>query len=123
MREGWPTLIPLILLIGIITSGRTPYNGRILGDNWLYCRRLSQPPQSADHLHDLYDAFRLGAKYALAVGASAAAVGIIVGVVSLTGMGFKISFMVTSASQSAGRDNPAVHTFQLASLQLASPFF
>ena len=51
-------------------------------------------------LFDLYDAFRLGAKYALAVGASAATVGIIVGVVSLTGMGFKISYMVTSASQS-----------------------
>ena len=52
-------------------------------------------PHNRLTLYDLYDAFRLGAKYALAVGASAATVGIIVGVVSLTGMGFKISFMVT----------------------------
>ena len=40
---------------------------------------------------------RDGAKYALAVGAAAATVGI-VGVVTLTGVGFKISFIVTSTA-------------------------
>ena len=44
-------------------------------------------------------AFELGAKYALAVGAAAATVGIVIGVVTLTGVGFKISFIVTSAAQ------------------------
>lgn len=56
-------------------------------------------PRNRLTLPDLYDCFKLGAKYALAVGASAATVGIIVGVVSLTGMGFKVSFMVTSSAQ------------------------
>ena len=42
---------------------------------------------------------RPGAKYALAVGAAAATVGIVIGVVTLTGVGFKISFIVTSAAQ------------------------
>ncbi|MCG7394734.1 TRAP transporter permease [Microvirga sp. ACRRW] len=45
---------------------------------------------------DLIDAFVVGAKYAIGVGAAAATVGIIVGVVTLTGVGFKISFIVTS---------------------------
>jgi TRAP transporter 4TM/12TM fusion protein len=40
-----------------------------------------------------------GAKYALAVGAAAATVGIVIGVVTLTGVGFKVSYIVTSAAQ------------------------
>lgn len=47
---------------------------------------------------DLADAFVLGAKYAIAVGAAAATVGIIVGVVTLTGVGFKISNIVTTSA-------------------------
>jgi len=48
---------------------------------------------------DLVLAFETGAKYALAVGAAAATVGIVIGVVTLTGVGFKISYIVTSAAQ------------------------
>ncbi|MCA0318464.1 MAG: TRAP transporter permease [Proteobacteria bacterium] len=52
---------------------------------------------------EMVDAFVVGAKYAIAVGAAAATVGIIVGVVTLTGVGFKISNIVTSfAAQLAG---------------------
>jgi len=43
-------------------------------------------------------AFEVGAKYALAVGAAAATVGIVIGVVTLTGVGFKLSYIVTSAA-------------------------
>jgi TRAP-type uncharacterized transport system fused permease subunit len=39
----------------------------------------------------LVEAFETGAKYALAVGAAAATVGIVIGVVTLTGVGFKLS--------------------------------
>jgi TRAP transporter 4TM/12TM fusion protein len=45
---------------------------------------------------EMGDAFVVGAKYAIGVGAAAATVGIIVGVVTLTGVGFKISYIVTS---------------------------
>lgn len=48
----------------------------------------------------LVEAFETGAKYALAVGAAAATVGIVIGVVTLTGVGFKISFIITGAAQS-----------------------
>jgi TRAP transporter 4TM/12TM fusion protein len=52
-------------------------------------------------VNQMVDAFIVGAKYAIAVGAAAATVGIIVGVVTLTGAGFKISFIVTSTAAQA----------------------
>jgi len=48
----------------------------------------------------LVEAFGTGAKYALAVGAAAATVGIVIGVVTLTGVGFKLSTIITGAAQS-----------------------
>src|SRR5207302_2049451 len=47
---------------------------------------------------DILDAFVIGAKYAISVGAAAATVGIIVGVVTLTGVGFKLSAIITNAA-------------------------
>ena len=47
---------------------------------------------------ELADSMATGAKYALAVGVAAAAVGIIVGVVTLTGTGFRLSGMITDGS-------------------------
>ncbi len=98
LREGWPALVPLILLVAIIASGRTPYNAAFWGITACIVVGFLNPRNRLT-LSDLYDCFKTGAQYALAVGASAAAVGIIVGVVSLTGMGFKVSFMVTSSAQ------------------------
>ena len=51
-------------------------------------------------LVELADAFVMGAKYAISVGAAAACVGVIVGVVTLTGVGFKLSDIVTSTAAS-----------------------
>jgi len=56
--------------------------------------------ESRIRARDLLEAFETGAKYALAVGAAAATVGIVIGVVTLTGVGFKVSFIVTGAAQS-----------------------
>jgi TRAP transporter 4TM/12TM fusion protein len=47
---------------------------------------------------DITDAFVTGAKYAIGVGAAAATVGIIVGIVTLTGVGFKLANIVTGAA-------------------------
>ena len=49
----------------------------------------------------LVEAFETGAKYALAVGAAAATVGIVIGVVTLTGVGFKLSTIITGAATAA----------------------
>jgi TRAP transporter 4TM/12TM fusion protein len=58
-------------------------------------------PDGRRQLDTLIDAFVVGAKYAIGVGAAAATVGIIVGVVTLTGVGFKISWIVTTSSAAA----------------------
>jgi len=57
---------------------------------------LLRSTEGRKRVNDMVDAFVLGAKYAIGVGAAAATVGIIVGVVTLTGVGFKISWIVTS---------------------------
>jgi TRAP transporter 4TM/12TM fusion protein len=49
-------------------------------------------------LMDVLDAFVLGAKYAISVGAAAATVGIIIGIVTLTGVGFKLSTIITGVA-------------------------
>jgi TRAP transporter 4TM/12TM fusion protein len=72
---------------------------------------------------DLGDAFVVGAKYAIGVGAAAATVGVIVGIVTLTGVGFKISFIVTSfAAQMAQALGPFIPDW-LADAQALTLFF
>ncbi len=149
-RRRWPTLIPLVLLIGIITGGFTPYlaaftgisSAMIVGLTTAEERNTARGMAALAVLHaillllifgelgdaaaplffgtvvltpwllqrarirgrisaaSVVEAFETGAKYALAVGAAAATVGIVIGVVTLTGVGFKVSFIVTSAAQS-----------------------
>lgn len=151
LAERWPTLLPLVLLIGILVSGRTPYLAaftaisscaivglvtRVKGNtarNWVLLTLLhlllvalvfggieSEAVklgifavaasgtaasvklfriQGRIGLPVLVESFSTGAKYALAVGAAAATVGIVIGVVTLTGVGFKLSTIITGAAQ------------------------
>jgi TRAP transporter 4TM/12TM fusion protein len=160
LRNNWPALIPLVLLIWIIVSGNTPYLAAFTGissallvglftsrehtsrSQWialgvshallLLLITNNLPPDAlrdripfGDHLGlavflatlvivpvvhrkighrsridllQIVGGFETGAKYAIAVGAAAATVGIVIGVVTLTGVGFKMSFIVTSAA-------------------------
>ncbi|MGI9437608.1 MAG: TRAP transporter permease, partial [Geminicoccaceae bacterium] len=95
LARDWPTLIPLVLLVAMIVLGYTPYLAAFVGITGCVVIGMVNPKNRLT-LRELFKAFELGAKYALAVGAAAATVGIVVGVVSLTGMGFKLSFMITS---------------------------
>ncbi|MGH1542279.1 MAG: TRAP transporter permease [Arenicella sp.] len=61
-------------------------------------------PQDRIKLPEMTDTVELAVKYALAVGAAAAAVGIVVGVINTTGVGFRIGFMVTQGAESIARD-------------------
>ena len=97
IRDGWPTVIPLVLLVYVIMQGYTPYLAAFTGISACIVVGFLNP-RNRMTLKDLWDAFDMGARYALAVGAAAAAVGIVVGVVTLTGAGFRISFIVTQAA-------------------------
>jgi TRAP transporter 4TM/12TM fusion protein len=152
LKQRWPTLIPLVLLIGILISGRTPYMAAFVGISSCAIVGLTTRVSGNTFKHwalmialhvllvivaytdieqsiklglfglavaiyfianssintgascrikpqVLVEAFETGAKYALAVGAAAATVGIVIGVVTLTGVGFKISYIITSAAQ------------------------
>lgn len=101
-RRDWPTVIPLVALIGILMAGYTPYLAAFWGITLCIAVGLLNPRKRMS-LGEVFDGLRDGAKYALAVGTAAATVGIVVGVVTLTGVGFKLSFIVTStATQMAG---------------------
>ncbi|MCX7932243.1 MAG: TRAP transporter fused permease subunit [Rhodovarius sp.] len=99
IRQGWPTLLPLVLLVAIIVEGHTPYLAAFWGITACILIGLLHPRHRLS-LRDLWEALEIGARYALAVGAAAAAVGMVVGVVTLTGAGFRISFIVTQAAAS-----------------------
>jgi TRAP transporter 4TM/12TM fusion protein len=85
LSEGWATIA---ILVGVAAV----------------CLAFAlRDPEGKLRAAEMTDAFVVGAKYAIAVGAAAATVGIIVGVVTLTGVGFKLSNIVTSfAGQLAG---------------------
>lgn len=96
-KRDWPTVIPLVVLIGVLLSGYTPYLAAFWGITLCVLVGLINPRRRMS-LKEVYEGLRDGAKYALAVGAAAATVGIIVGVVTLTGVGFKISYIVTTTA-------------------------
>ncbi|MDP2332789.1 MAG: TRAP transporter permease [Reyranella sp.] len=58
-------------------------------------------PAPALHWRDIADAFVIGAKYALAVGAAAAAIGVIIGVVTLTGTALKFATIIVNVANDA----------------------
>ncbi|MFT0862189.1 TRAP transporter permease [Ancylobacter sp. G4_0304] len=99
LKRDWPTAIPLVVLIVILLMGYTPYLAAFWGITLCIAVGLLNP-RNRMSLTDIAEGLRDGAKYALAVGAAAATVGIVVGVVTLTGVGFKVSFIVTSTASS-----------------------
>lgn len=125
IRRGWPTVIPLVILVGTIVQGYTPYLAAFNGITACIVIGFLNPMNRLT-LRELWDALETGAKYALAVGAAAAAVGIVVGVITLTGAAFRLSFIVTQAAQSvAAQLMPilSVLPFEIASLQGLALFF
>ena len=96
-KRDWPTVIPLVVLVGILLAGYTPYMAAFWGITLCILVGLFNPGNRMS-IGQIVGDLRDGAKYALAVGAAAATVGIVVGVVTLTGVGFKISFIVTSTA-------------------------
>ncbi len=67
-------------------------------------------PQPRIKIPEMSDSIAIGVKYALAVGAASAAVGIVVGVINTTGVGFRIGFMVTQGAGNLASDLYALIT-------------
>lgn len=101
LKENWLSLIPLILLVYFILAGRTPDFAAVYGI--IACVVVGfLKPKNRLSLRDLWHALGDGAKNTIAVGAAAACVGIIVGIVTLTGVGFRLGFMVVQTASDIG---------------------
>ena len=104
-KAGWLTTLPLFVLIAVLMSGYTPYLAAFYGilacivvlliQNFLRHDVQTAIKQST---LELWESFIAGAKQSLAVTAAAALVGIVIGVVTLTGVGFRVAYMVTDAA-------------------------
>ncbi|QLF70550.1 TRAP transporter permease [Peteryoungia desertarenae] len=111
LREGWLSLLPLILLIVVLLSGRTPFAAAF----WAIVACIVVLVIQSVTRHGLADGFRvallglwegfvMGAKQSLSVTVAAALVGVVIGIVTLTGVGFKLAYMVTGLAQGWATD-------------------
>ncbi|MBE9476728.1 MAG: TRAP transporter fused permease subunit [Proteobacteria bacterium] len=97
LKQGWPTAIPLVVLIYVLFSGYSPYMAAFWGITTALAVGFLNPMHRLS-VRDVLDGCALGVKYALSVGAVCAAIGIVVGVVNSTGLGFRLGFMVTNGA-------------------------
>ena len=101
LKQHWPSLIPLIILVYLILSGKTPDFAAVYGIAACVVVGFLNPTNRLT-LKDLWDALAIGTKNTLAVGAAAATVGIVVGVVTLTGVGFRLGYVVVQTANDIG---------------------
>ncbi|TGD43329.1 TRAP transporter permease [Pseudotabrizicola sediminis] len=106
LREGWLAILPLILLVWMLMSGRTPFLAAFWAITACIAVYAIQRVMASgvtegakEFVTGIFEGFVSGAKSSLSVTAAAALVGVVIGVVTLTGIGFKIAFMLTSLAQ------------------------
>ncbi|MBT6096039.1 MAG: TRAP transporter fused permease subunit, partial [Rhodospirillaceae bacterium] len=97
LKRGWPASIPLFVLIYVLFSGYSPHMAAFWGITSALVVGFVNPMHRLS-LRDVMEGCVMGVKYALAVGAVCAAIGIVVGVVNSTGLGFRLGFMVAEGA-------------------------
>ena len=101
LRQHWLSIIPLVLLVYMILNGWTPDYAAVYGIFACIVVGVLNPVNRLTFV-DLWNALAAGAKNTLAVGAAAATVGVIVGVVTLTGVGFRLGYVVVQTANDIG---------------------
>lgn len=97
LKEGWHFIIPMIALVGFLVSGRTPTTSAafailsVIGASW-----ISPKPMK---LWDVFDAVVDGVKTMVSTALLLVAVGIIINVVTTTGVGNAFSLMIVEWAQ------------------------
>jgi TRAP transporter 4TM/12TM fusion protein len=107
LRSSWHLFIPLIVMVTLLLLQYTPFLAafwgitltiacswipRLLGPLGRGMTGLAITPRA------LVQGFEMGAKSALAIGAACACVGFVLGITTLTGMGFKFSAFILDLS-------------------------
>lgn len=97
LKQGWHFIIPLSVLIGFLIAGRTPTTSAafaiisVIGASW-----LSENPMRID---DIFDAIVDGVRNMVATALLLVAVGIVINVVTTTGLGNAFSLMIVEWAQ------------------------
>ena len=118
LREGGYLLIPIFVLVYLLVEGYTPLKAAYYcivttviisgaASNWKYCRGASYNNESVGTAllecnraigKDILQAMENGARLALGVAAACACTGLVIGVVTLTGMGLKLANTIVALS-------------------------
>ncbi len=97
LKEGWHFIIPMVVLVSFLVSGRTPTTSAafaiisVIGASW-----ISSTPM---RLADIFDAVVDGVKTMVSTALLLVAVGIIINVVTTTGVGNAFSLMIVEWAQ------------------------
>lgn len=94
-KAGWYYALPLIIITVLLLSGRSAGNSAFwatlscIAVSWVNKETRMGPKE-------IWDAVQVGARNTLIVGATIGVIGVIVGTISLTGMGLKFSDLIIS---------------------------
>ncbi len=132
LRSSWHLFIPLIVMVTLLLLQYTPFLAafwgitltvacswipRLLGPLGRRMSGMAVTPQA------LIQGFEMGAKSALGIGAACACVGFVLGITTLTGMGFKFSAWVLDLSGVAAQMVSALDVMQWFELKQVTIFF
>ncbi|KAA0874778.1 TRAP transporter permease [Nitrincola tapanii] len=95
LKAGWYFALPLVIITVLLLSGRSAGNAAFwamlscIAVSWVRKETRMGPKE-------IWEAIQIGARNTLIVGATMGVIGVIVGVISLTGMGLKFSDLIIS---------------------------
>jgi TRAP transporter 4TM/12TM fusion protein len=90
LSEGWHLLIPLFVIVYLLVQGYTPLRAALVCIVVTVAIAMMKKSTRLN-VKDILDALESGARSAIGVSAACACAGIIIGVVTLTGVGLKIA--------------------------------
>ena len=94
-KSGWYYALPLVIITVLLLTGRSAGNSAFWAT--LSCIAVSWVDRETRMgPREIWDAIQVGARNTLIVGATIGVIGIIVGTISLTGMGLKFSDLIIS---------------------------
>jgi len=134
LKRSWHLVIPLTVMVALLLMQFTPYLAAFWGIILTIICSYIPPVTKKIGIGDLDDSKTLtpkriakgldeGARYALAIGAACACVGFILGILTLTGMGFKFSGAVLEIAAGAGTFFSNLIPFGLVTTQGSTLFF
>jgi TRAP transporter 4TM/12TM fusion protein len=97
LKDGWIFITPLAILILFIGLGYTPNMAGFAGIVTVVAASQFKREKRMT-LRDIFDAMVLGGRYTLTIGCIVPSIGIMLAIVGLTGLGLKLSFILTMIS-------------------------